>query len=143
MAWEVTFTLRDAYTRTTTKKMTNTQALLADAVTDTATMLGYLEALSGCAVVKTAIAQVTTYSTSPETGANIDAGGTLHARLNNGKLAPVKIPAIDPDMVNSDGSIKLGETAVTNLETALGSGGDWTISEGNTVSDFESGELDR
>jgi hypothetical protein len=143
MAFDVVFTLRDAYSRTTTRRMTNTEADMADAVTDTATMLGYLEDLSGCAVVKTDICKVTTYSTSPEAGSNLDAGGTIHARLNNGKLAPVRIPAIDPDMVNADGSVKLGETAVTNLETALGSGGHWTISEGNTVTNFESGELDR
>jgi len=143
MGFEVTFTLRDAYTRTTTRRFTNTQALMADAVTDTATMLGYLEALSGCAVVKTAIAQVATYSTSPAAGANIDAGATIHARLDNGKLAPVHIPAIEATLINTDGTVKLGETAVTNLETALGSGGDWTISEGNTVADFASGELDR
>lgn len=143
MAWEVTFTLRDAFSRTTTKKLTNTQTLLADAITDTATMLGYLEALSDCAVVKTSIAQITTYSTSPAAGANVDAGATIHARLNNGKLAPVKVPGVDLDIINADGSVDLTDGAVTNLETALGSGGTWTISEGNTVSNFESGELDR
>lgn len=143
MAFEVTFTLRDAYGRSTTRRLTNTQALYADAVTDTATMLGYLEALSGCAVVKTAIATVATYATSPASGSNIDAGATIHARLDNGKLAPIHIPAVEATLVNTDGSLKLGETAVTNLETALGSGGDWTMSEGNSVTDFASGELDR
>ncbi len=143
MSFEVTFTLRDAYSRTTTRRMTCTASQLADAQTACTAMIGYLEALSNMAVIKTAIAVVDTYSTQPASGANVDAGGTLHARLNNGKLAPVHIPAIDASKVNADGSIILTDTAVTNLETALGPGGDWTISEGNTVNDFEYGELDR
>lgn len=143
MAFDVSFTLRDAYTRTTTRRFTNTRADIADAITDTATMLGYLEALSKMAVVKTEIIKVTTYSTSPESGANVDAGGTLHARLNNGKLYPMRVPALDPALVNTDGSVKLGETAVTNFVGAFASGQNWTVSEGNTVSAVEYGELDR
>lgn len=143
MAFDVVFTLRDAYSRTTTRRMTNTRADMADAITDTNDMVGYLEALTGCAIVKTDICKVATLESSPEAGSNLDAGATIHARLNNGKLAPVRIPAFAASLLNADGSVKLDEDAVTDLETALGSGGHWTISEGNTVTNFESGELDR
>ena len=143
MAFDVTFTLQDAYARRTTRRYTNTRTLLADCQSDAATMLATLEALSKCAVVKVEIGIPTTYATSPESQANVDAGATIHARLNNGKLAPVRIPAIDPAKLNADGSVKLDDTDVDALATAMGSGGHWTISEGNTVTRFESGELDR
>jgi hypothetical protein len=144
MAFDVTFTLQDAYARRTTRRYTNTRALLADCITDVADLLDTLEALSKCAVVKTEIGIPSTYDTEPEAGANIDAGGTLHVRLNNGKLYPLHIPAIDANLLNSDGSIKLDNADVTGFADALGTdAGHWTVSEGNTVDSLESGELDR
>lgn len=143
MAFEVTFTLQDAYSRRTTRRLANDRALLADAQTDATAMIAILEALSGCSVVKVGVSAPTTYATSPEAGSNLDAGATIHARLNNGKLYPIHIPAYDPAKVNADGSVDLADEDLGDLETALQSGGHWTISEGNTVTAFESGELDR
>jgi hypothetical protein len=142
MSFEVTFTLQDAYSRRTTRRMTNTRADIADAQTDVTAMIATLEALSNAAVVKTAIAVVATYATSPEEYANLDAGATLHGRLNNGKLYPIHIPAIEVAKVNEDGSLDLADEDIVELETAMGSAGHWQISEGNTIANFESGELD-
>jgi hypothetical protein len=144
MAFDVTFTLQDKYARRTTRRYTNTRALLADCQTDLATMIGMLETLSGCAVVKAEIGIPSTYDTEPDSGANIDAGATLHVRLNNGKLYPMHIPAITSTYLNSDGSVKIDNSDVTDFTGAFAtSGGHWTISEGNTVASLESGELDR
>lgn len=143
MAFDVTFTLQDAYARRTTRRFTSNKALLADVVTAVATMVTRLEAVSLCAVVKTEISEPTVYASSAQAGANVDAGGTLHGRLNNGKLYPLHIPAIDPNLVNTDGSIKLSEAAITNFADQFSGLGAWYVSEGNTVDAIESGELDR
>jgi len=143
MAFEITFTLQDAYARRTTRRYANDRTLLADASTDVTAMIGYLEALSNCAVVKVVIGAPTTYATSPAAGANVDAGATIHVRLDNGKLYPLHIPAVDTTIINADGSMDIADAIVTNFTGAFGSGAHWTVSEGNTVDAVESGELDR
>jgi hypothetical protein len=142
--FRVTFTLLDAYGRTTRRSYDNNRSLMADVLTDSATMLGYLEALSGAAVEHYSIAQtVPIASPSPEALSNNDAGATLHCLMDNSKLVGLKIPAIDPAMVNSDGTVKIDDAAVIAFVGAFATDAHWRISEGNYIASVRSGELDK
>jgi hypothetical protein len=144
MAFNVTFTILDSYGRTTTRTYTNTSALIADALSDSATMVSYLEGLSLGAVSKYGVAQVVPVaSPAPEALANNDAGATLHCRMENSKLVGLKLPAIDPGLVNSDGTVDLTSGAVTDFVSAFATGAHWRISEGNYITGIVSGELDK
>jgi len=144
MSFRVTFTLLDAYGRTTTRSYDNTKATIADALSQAAAMVTLLEAVSGAAVSKYSVAQsVPVASPSPEALANNDAGATLHCVMDNAKLVGLKVPAIDPDLVNADGTIKLGESAITDFVGAFDTSAFWRVSEGNYISSIRSGELDK
>jgi len=144
MGFRITFTMLDAYGRTTSRSYDNTKETLADALTQSSAMLALLEGVSGSAVAKYSIASVVAVaSPSPEAGANNDAGATLHCLMDNGKMVGIKIPAIDPDLVNTDGTVKLSEAAITDFVGQFATGAFWRVSEGNYISSIRSGELDK
>jgi hypothetical protein len=142
--FDITFTLLDAYGRTTTRRFGNNRALLADALTDSAAMLALLEAVSLSAVSKYSIAQVSAVaSPSPEAGANNDAGATIHCRMENAKLVGLKVPAIDPAIVEADGTVLVTNEDVAALVGAFATGEHWRISEGNYIVEPVYAELDK
>jgi hypothetical protein len=143
MSYQVTFTLADAYGRQTRKTFVSDRAAAADVSTDTAAMITLLEAVSELAVVSTQESLATVYSTSPEALSNVDSGATLHIRLDNGKLCPLKIPGVEVGLINSDGSVKVDEAAITELVSAFKSTGHWKLSETNRAVSIVGGELDR
>jgi len=137
------FTLQDAYARTTRKSWEGTATTISQAETDAAALLTDIAACSLCGAVKRTLSVEAVLSEAVESGANVDAGGTVHCRLNNGKLYALKIPAIDPGLVNPDGSIDIEAAAITGLVANFESGGAYRVSEGNYITSIEYGELDR
>ena len=143
MGVNLTLTVVDGYGRRSARKFEGTATTVSQAQTDRAALQADFAAVSLCG------AQMATYSVNEviseavETGANIDAGGTLHCRLNNGKLYGLKIPAIDPQLVNSDSTIKIDNAAITAYVANFESGGAYRVSEGNYITAIEYGELDR
>lgn len=136
-------TMRDAYSRYTTKTFGAVGTTLAEVQADLAALAADFDAVSLSATVKTRVSAEELISSVPQAGANNDAGATLHCRLDNGKLYPLKIPAISPSLLNSDGSVKVEETAIAALVAHFADGGEFTVSEGNTIAAVEYGELDR
>lgn len=143
MTIDLTLTAVDAYARRSARKFEGTATTLAQAETDKAALLTDFAAVSLAGVAMATYNQSTVESEAVETGANIDAGATLHCRLNNGKLYALKIPAIDPDLLNADGSVKIDNAAITNYVANFQSGGAYRVSEGNYIVSIEYGELDR
>lgn len=143
MAIDVTFTLVDDYARQTSKKCEGTDTVLADAQTNATALMADWAAVSLCGVSRRTFNIAEVQSEGVETGANVDAGGTLHCRLNNGKQYALKIPAIDPALVNPDGSIDITAQAITDLVANYESGGNYRVSEGNYITAILYGELDR
>jgi hypothetical protein len=142
MAFGVSIQLIDDYGRTTTRRYENTQALAADALTDVAALIVDFLAVSDLGTVKHDICVATVAANGAQSGANKDVGGTLHVRLNNGKLYPLKIPGIKDAMLNADGSIKIDDEDVIAYVANFLTGGTFRVSEGNYVTDIVSGELD-
>lgn len=143
MPFDVSLTLQDDYSRRSVKKFNGTATTLAQAEIDKDALMADLMAVSLCGTVKSSLSVDEVESEAIESGANVDAGGTLHCRLNNGKLYPLKIPGIDPTLINSDGSINIAAPAITAYVSNFESGGAFTVSEGNLITAVEYGELDR
>lgn len=143
MAINTSFTLVDAYGRTTTKRYEGTSTLMADAITRSASLLGDLLALSDIGSLKITYSQDEISSSAAATGANLDAGMTLHCRLDNGKMYPLKVPVPDATVINADGSIDISNTLVTDFVANFMLAGYFRVSEGNYVVSVVSGELDR
>lgn len=143
MAFDISLTLQDAYSRRAVKKYNGTATTLAQAISDKDALMADVMAVSLCGCAKSTLSVDVIESEAVETAANVDSGATLHCRLSNGKLYPFKIPAIDLDLVNSDGSVKIDNAAITALVSNFQTGGAFTVSEGNLVTAIEYGELDR
>lgn len=142
MAFECTFRLQDAYGRTTRRTYVSDRAAATDVASDATSMITLLEATSLCAVIETKISEITIVAGSPESGANVDAGGTIRVRLDNNKLYGIHVPGIDPALVNVDGSLILADDAITDLVDAFKSSGHWKLSETNRAVSITGGELD-
>lgn len=117
---------------------------MADALTDSSAMLAALEAISLAAVSKYSIASVVPVaSPAPETGANNDAGCTIHCRMDNAKLVGLKVPAVDPGKVEADGSVDIADSDVAAFVALFATAAHWRVSEGNYITGAVSAELDR
>jgi hypothetical protein len=144
MSFEVTFVLLDAYGRTTRRTYGSTRTTIADAASDATSMVGLITAISGCAVSKYYISQVVVVSNpAADALANLDAGATLHCRMNNGKMVGMKIPAFPDGILNPDGTVDIADSDVAAFVAAFATGGYWRVSEGNYIEAIISGELDR
>lgn len=143
MAVDVSFTLVDSYSRNGSKKFEGRATTLSQAQTDATALLADLAAVTLAGAYRRTFNVAEVISEAVESGANLDAGATLHCRLDNGKQYAFKIPAIDPDLVNPDGSLDLSAAAITDFIANFESGGAYRVSEGNYVTAILYGELDR
>lgn len=143
MAIDVSFNTVDDYNRESVKRFEGVATVLATAQTDATGLLADFAGLSLAGVRGRTFHVFEVQSEAVEAGANIDAGGTIHCRLNNGKKYAFKIPAIDPAVVNPDGTINIAAAAVTDFIANFLTGGQYRVSEGNYVVDILYGELDR
>ena len=80
---------------------------------------------------------------APAAGSNVDSGVTVSCSLAAGGKAALKWPMPDPTLINPDGSLDLTAEAVTNLEDGYKAGGEALISDGEIVTAFISGKLDK
>lgn len=143
MAIDVSLNVVDDYKREAVKRFEGVATVLATAQTDATNLLADFAALTLAGVRGRTFHVFEVQSEAVETGANVDAGGTIHCRLNNGKKYAFKIPAIDPAVVNEDGTIDITATAVTDFIANFLTGGQYRVSEGNYVVSILYGELDR
>lgn len=139
----ITVVMRDAYNRRTTKLVETISTTLANATTDAEAFATAMEGVSGCGVVGYTISQKAELSETVVAGSNLDAGATVHCRLDNGKAYPFKIPAVKSGLLNADGTVKISDAAVLALFDLFESTGNLRVSEGDIVTGIEYGELDR
>lgn len=143
MAINVDFTLVDAYARQGHKRFEGTAVTVAQAETDAGGLLTALAAITKAGAVKRTLRLDSVLSEAVEDGANLDAGATIHCRLNNGKIYAFKIPAFDDALLNADGSVKIDNAAITGFIAKFETSGPYRVSEGNYVTEILYGELDR
>lgn len=143
MAIDVTFAIVDAYARSGSKRFEGTAGTVAQAQTDATALMADFAAVSLAGATKRTFNLSEPVAEAVEAGANLDAGATLHVRLDNGKMHALKIPAIDPALVNPDGSVDLTSAAITDYVANFLTTGAYRVSEGNYVVSLLYGELDR
>lgn len=143
MAVDVTISLVDAYSRAGSKRFEGVATTVAQAQLDAADLLVDFQAVSDMGTTMLTYSQSVPELNTAVAGANVDAGGTIHCRLNNGKGYALKVPAIKPSLVNPDGSIDISSTAITDLIAHFQTGGEYTVSEGDLIDSVLYGELDR
>lgn len=139
----ITIVLRDAYSRRTTKMVETVSTTLANAITDAEALADAIEAVGGCGVVAYTISEKAERSGTTVAGSNLDAGATIHCRLDNGKAYPFKVPAIKSTLINADGTVNISHADVLALIDLFESTGNLRVSEGDIITAIESGELDR
>lgn len=143
MAIDLTFTIRDAYNRRGSKRFEGVATTLATAQTHATGLLADWQAVSDVGFDMQTFNSSEVLAENPVAGANLDAGATIHCRLDNGKLYAFKVPGIKASMLNPDGSVKIDDVAVVALLANYGASGNYRVSEGNYVATVLYGELDR
>lgn len=143
MAFNITLEAVDYYGRVTTKRFGNDRSLVADALTDAGALVTAFLAVSLAGTVKHSITVETAAANAASSGANVDAGATIHCLLADGTGYAVKIPAPDPAILGADGSVDLTNEAVIAYVALFKSGGHFTVSDGELIASMRYGELDR
>jgi hypothetical protein len=141
--FQVGFTLKDAYNRTTRRSFLMDDLNLAAAQVNVALWATAYQDITELQLVESRLTEVITYAGAPQAGSNIDEGATFRAALDTpNKYASVAVPG-----VISAARGPLGVIDMTNTEiaawVAFYESGLITASDGETVSTIESGILDK
>lgn len=138
-----TFTLLDAYARKTTRSFLLDAADFATAQTDLAAFAVSFQNITMCQLIESRLADQQFYAGVPSGGANVDEGATFSVLLDTpGKKAAIQVPAPIEAARNPDGSIDLANVAIAAY-IAHYTSGSVTASDGETVTSFVSGRLDK
>jgi hypothetical protein len=144
MAFIISLTMIDAYSRTTTRRFETVSTTLSAAQADGVALIAALADISDAGIVKAEYAVVdASVAAAAVAGANVDVGATLHARLENSKLYPLHVPMIMDAKLNGDGSVDLADADIVTYVAQFLTGGHLRVSEGNYVTAVEYGELDK
>jgi hypothetical protein len=143
MAIQATVTLIDSFNTLTTKTYECEATTLAQAATDIGALITTLEAISDLGVVSVSYVEKDISEASAAAAlSSVDTGATFRMRLNNGKVAAHKVPGFDLAKVSSDRNIDIADADVAAYFANFESAGDFTVNEGNTMSQLLSGKLD-
>jgi hypothetical protein len=143
-----TITLKDAFGRQTRiiREMDD-QVDLTSYLNELTGFVGKLLDVSDLGVVSTEF-RITgnDNATSPAAGANVDVGATFvgwGTGENAGRKIVTKVPGFPLAKVDADGSIDLDDLEVAAYLEEFTSAGDWMLSDGEKVSSWISGTLDK
>jgi len=141
------FTLVDAYGRTTSKRVeVEPQALLGDYQTLCSAVVADIQAVTDLGLVRAEVTIPMTDTFAVTAGANVDTGATFSGWVYGtpGKKASWKLPGIKPAKVEADGTVDITEADIEDvLERFLQASGDLLLSDGEQISSWISGALDK
>lgn len=144
MAFTATATLVDSYGRITTKKIETTQVTLALAQSSVATAMVEFVDLTDLALIRITYSDVDDAEAFAGVAAsNVDVGATFKLALDDGSMAPYKIPGFPDAKVGGSGGIDVADADVAAYFALFGSGGVLRTSDGQAVDSVVSGQLDR
>jgi len=140
-------TLVDAYGRQTSKRIeVEPQALLGDYATLAAAIASDIQAVTDLGLVTMTVTLPMSQAFAVTAGGNVDVGATFSGYVygGDGKKASWKLPGIKAAKVDPDGSIDITEADVEDvLERFLQASGDLLLSDGEQISSWISGALDK
>lgn len=143
-SFTITYTLVDAYNRTTTKTVETTDNVVdfAAALAMANAFAGDLAAISELRVLWYVVSQRVTFVDAVTAGANRDEGATLQFRKSDYYLANVKVPGPIQAIRNADGTIAIAHQAVVDFVANWLATPGLTLSDGEIASEFVGGTLD-
>lgn len=148
MAYDLlSLTLQDSYGRQTVRQIEiGVQTTVAEYVTAIGLYLTDLAAVTDLACVRADVilkAKGTPFVGTA--GSNVDVGGTVSGLLTdgNGKKGSLKIPGIIPAAVAADGTLDLTNGLLAAYLDNFEPAGDCYISDGETVTTWVKGALDK
>lgn len=136
----------DAYGRITRKVFgMEDQVLLADYAAAIAAFVAELTPMTDLGLVRADLILPAVGEFAATAGANVDVGATISGFLDigGGKKASLKIPGIKASFVGDDGSIDLTQVDVAAYLAMFETDADFNISDGEQVSSWIKGALDR
>ena len=140
----VGFTLQDAYARQGAKSFECVETTVAAAQAAASDLYTDFGGVSDLGLVKETYSTESLVFGAAQAGANLDTGGTLRLRVNDGSVYSMKIPGIKPSLVNSDGSIKADSEAILAYVANFEASGKFRVKNGTQyVIGILGGELDR
>jgi len=137
-----TISMVDAYGRALTKRVDISAADYATALTNAASFVDDLQAITEAEVLYYSVATKVVYAGTLTAGANRDEGATFSVRTTDNEKAVVKVPAPMNAIFQSDGSVDLSNALVTAL-FANYLGALVLVDDGETVISLISGRLDK
>jgi hypothetical protein len=143
-----TITLKDAYGRTTRmRREMKDQLLLLDYLTEITQFVGKLLTISDLGLIAADFSVTGEESaTDPTAGANVDVGATFvgwGVGEDSGKKLVTKVPGIKAAYVDAQGGIDVTQADIADYLGEFLEAGDWKISDGESVSSWISGTLDK
>lgn len=143
MAWEVTFTIDDAWDGVKQKTFGLNSADYTEAATDAVAVQTALDGIIEGGIKKRVLKEVTNVGGSPAAGSNIDEGLTLTYTTNtSGKTGTVKIPTPDKSVTVVAGTRVVDGTTTEMAAFTAALVAHCTISDGEPVVALKSGRLD-
>ena len=143
MAFELSVKLVDAYNRNASKRFEMTAADHATAVTDTATIIAALNAVTDGGVVSYILSEKTAVGDSPTAGANRDEGVTLSVLLQDTEKGSIKVPMPVKTAIDANGNLDITSPAWVTFVNLYGNGNECLLSDGDHVITFLAGQLDK
>jgi hypothetical protein len=139
----LSFTLLDAYGRTTVRSFLISAATFADAQTARDAFVTDYQAVTELSVVESRLTETDLFATVVVGTANRDEGMTISAQLDTpNKKASIQVPGPVRAIRNSDGTIDIDNVLMTNLLANYTSGA-ITASDGEAVDAFIRATLDK
>lgn len=128
MAFDVTFNFSDEFNRVTQRTWHNTEALIADVLTDVTAIAALLDAVSLAGLKNVIISQRSAAEASAaEAGSNVDANASIQVEGADGYKYDFDLPCPDPSILNTDGTLDTSDAGVVALFAVFGAGDAWRI----------------
>lgn len=139
-----TIILRDSFNRYTRKIVETETDVLATAQTAVSGYLTDLNAICdlACEGVSYSLKDATQVFAG-EASSNVDVGATIRGRVTSGEIATLKIPGFMLSKVGVNGYIDLTDVDVAAFLDNYEGAGEFTLSDGEVVTEWIDGTLDR
>jgi hypothetical protein len=136
--------LRDAFGRTSRKVVELEATTISQALTDLGTFATAWADVSDVGIDAIVLQQRdVSLAAAPQTGANLDVGGTIKGVTDDGYAFAYHIPGIKEALVDTSGSIDISASVMVTFLNQFKAAGALRVSRGNTVSTWISGKLDK
>jgi hypothetical protein len=144
MAIVATLVMRDSFERHTRKRLETETDVLATAQAAVGGLLTDLGPCTDLTVEHVVFSfKDTGLTLAGEASSNVDQGATFRGRVGTGELASLKIPGFPLSKVGANGFIDLDDEDVAALLDNWEGAGAFTLSDGESISEWIEGELDK